>query len=446
MAYLVTQSNNLRQSYQVTSTCPSPRICVKNGSNTSYIPLVPATSSMNTLVGRFGSFEANDSISSSRTSDGLFPLRSKTLLVIPENCNSISGTLELTGSKGNSGVATIEIEGASNSRISVTSSNLELNTSKSFTFSAKDHIGKKIIISVQGGGNSGSALYAYVKNCEVYMNVYTPYIPITVSSYRAALYSSNTSVMSTASSSKITGITYVTRASTSGTSYGTRLDTSVSYLTRASTSGTSYGTKVSTTNTSYGTKASTTNTIVNYTIAPNMLSSSYTSQSTMPARYLSQVMSTWDTAYKSTTYGASGYKGDPIYNSQTLSLYSNDAITMYPQLRLIVPKSSTKTTFYTSLVEYKLGSAIYTNKVQATEIGGYKTKQVTTTTHYDTKVVTTGTTYQTRVSTSSTKKVSGTKTITTGTTYLTRESTMNTLYGTASTASSTSLKVYSSYF
>ena len=446
MAYLVTQSNNLRQSYQVTSTCQPPRICVKDGSSTSYVPLVPVTSSMNTLVGRFSNFEVNDSISSSRTSDGLFPESSKTILVIPENCNSISGTLELAGSKGTSGVATIEIEGLSSSKISVTSSDLESNVTKSFTFSAKDYAGKKVIISVQGGGNAGSALYAYVKNCKVYMNVYTPYLQITVGSYRAALYSSHTSLMSTASSSKVTGITYVTRESTSGTSYGTQLETSVSYLTRASTSATSYGTKVSTTNTSYGTKISTTNTVVNYTIVPNMLSSSYTTQGTIPTQYFSQVMSTWQTSYKSTTYGASGYKGDSIYNSQTLSLYSGDAITMYPQLRLIVPKSSTKTTIYTSLLEYKLGSAIYTNKVQTTGIGEYKTKQVTTTTYYDTKVVTTGTTYGTRVSTSSTKEVTGTKTITTGTTYLTRKSTMSTLYGTASTASSTSLKKYSSYF
>lgn len=324
MAYLVTQSNNIRQSYQVTNTCQKPRIGVKVGTKTSYVPLVPLSSTYKTSV-------------------------------------------------------------------SQTKPNIVYGQS------------------------------------------------------RAALYTSQTSLMSTASSKKTTGITYVTRESTSGTSYGTRLDTSVSYLTRASTSGTSYGTKVSTTNTSYGTKVSTTNTVIEYFIVPSQLSKSST-VGTIPTRYFSQVMSTWNSKSSTTTYGASGYKGEPIYNTQTMTLMSGNAITMYPQLRIIVPESKTKTTIYTSLLAYTLATVTYTNQVNNSAVKDYLTKQVTTTTHYDTKVVTTGTTYQTRASTSSTKQITGTNTVTTGTTYLTRKSTMSTLYGVASTASSTSLKTYSSYF
>ena len=303
MAYLVTQSNNIRQSYQVTNTCQKPRIGVKVGTKTSYVPLVPLSSTYKTSV-------------------------------------------------------------------SQTKPNIVYGQS------------------------------------------------------RAALYTSQTSLMSTASSKKTTGITYVTRASTSGTSYGT---------------------KVSTTNTSYGTKVSTTNTVIEYFIVPSQLSKSST-VGTIPTRYFSQVISTWNSKSSTTTYGASGYKGEPIYNTQTMTLMSGNAITMYPQLRMIVPESKTKTTIYTSLLAYTLATVTYTNQVNNSAVKDYLTKQVTTTTHYDTKVVTTGTTYQTRASTSSTKQITGTNTVTTGTTYLTRKSTMSTLYGVASTASSTSLKTYSSYF
>lgn len=116
-----------------------------------------------------GSFTLNDSVSSSRTSGTDIPSVSKVLFIVPDNCISISGTLELAGSKNLAGVATIKIEGVASTAALISADNLEFNVSKSFTIPAEDYAGKKVILSVQGGGdeNTNKTLTAYANNCQI---------------------------------------------------------------------------------------------------------------------------------------------------------------------------------------------------------------------------------------------------------------------------------------
>lgn len=99
--------------------------------------------------------------------------------------------------------------------------------------------------------------YTY-SGTSIYPQIYFKYDSIGTT-YLTRASTSNTVYGTRASTS---GTTYLTRASTSTTIYQTRASTSAAtYYTRASTSGTTYLTRASTSNASYATRASTSNTV-----------------------------------------------------------------------------------------------------------------------------------------------------------------------------------------